>query len=500
MKIKLVLTLLFFCFFLNRVNSQLPYEDLYNWNHDTSAIGYAFFCAPESSDYFVLGYLLSYDPTLNDITMFGWEKYGHFLLKFDRYGNQLWKKYYKTMTNTYDYKTAPDPQNIYFFKNDIFIPYNITINNITSDTINPGTFSAVRHALLKISSEDGQIIDNQYFGDTVLAKDFFLQYTEFSNDTLKIIYSEDNTTNYNIERRDFEFNLLDIHKKTIPNLCSQLTYDVVTKSYFGVSLHYSCYGQVCIVKFDDSLNFVWNSVSLTDTVNNFLKYDIKPTPYGDYIGFVQILNIYTAEYFSYLFRFDNQGNITNKKYFFKKILGLDFTSGNQIICLMEEQYSYNLDKPISINILDEYFNIIGRKEYGYQYVTDCNLKILPNDMYVVTGTRRTHINFGNLLASSVYVMCDSLSSITLDIQQIDKNSEFSIFPNPATNQIAISSSNNQIIKQIEIFDVNGRVLKTKRKCESQQITIEIFDLQSGFYFVKITESSGISKTMKFSKF
>ena len=67
-----------------------------------------------------------------------------------------------------------------------------------------------------------------------------------------------------------------------------------------------------------------------------------------------------------------------------------------------------------------------------------------------------------------------------------------VFPNPAGNQLAISSQ-QLAIGSIEIFDVLGqRVFNHQPAANSQhQAVIDISKLQSGIYFLSMKSENGV---------
>lgn len=71
------------------------------------------------------------------------------------------------------------------------------------------------------------------------------------------------------------------------------------------------------------------------------------------------------------------------------------------------------------------------------------------------------------------------------------NSSFSISPNPANDFVTISSKNNTI-SNIEMTDINGRVVKTVKAGNINEANINISELSSGVYMTKITSENGIS--------
>jgi hypothetical protein len=74
------------------------------------------------------------------------------------------------------------------------------------------------------------------------------------------------------------------------------------------------------------------------------------------------------------------------------------------------------------------------------------------------------------------------------------NGLFKIFPNPSNNKLNITSNSNAIISEVQITDVNGKVIKTFNN-ESE---LEINELNAGIYFLNIT-SDGRKYHQKFIK-
>jgi hypothetical protein len=97
--------------------------------------------------------------------------------------------------------------------------------------------------------------------------------------------------------------------------------------------------------------------------------------------------------------------------------------------------------------------------------------------------------------TSNYVLIDSFSvtSATMSNESFTM-SDFDIYPNPTSNVLNISNTNNIEIKNISISDLNGRVIKNVNGVTS----INVSDLNEGVYFVSIETTEGKS-TKKFIK-
>ncbi len=80
--------------------------------------------------------------------------------------------------------------------------------------------------------------------------------------------------------------------------------------------------------------------------------------------------------------------------------------------------------------------------------------------------------------------------------EFDKNTNLQVYPNPATSEISFALPNNEIIESIKIYNLNGQIVKYIIKPD--QTTIDVLDLNSGLYFIRIdTEANRyLSKMIK----
>ena len=69
------------------------------------------------------------------------------------------------------------------------------------------------------------------------------------------------------------------------------------------------------------------------------------------------------------------------------------------------------------------------------------------------------------------------------VNNIDKENNFIIYPNPASTYVQIESDNLQN-KCIEILDITGKVLISSSLRGTKQ-SVDISDLQNGIYFIMI---------------
>jgi len=79
------------------------------------------------------------------------------------------------------------------------------------------------------------------------------------------------------------------------------------------------------------------------------------------------------------------------------------------------------------------------------------------------------------------------------ITDIDKNDEnnFSLFPNPATNNISVVSKNHEIIKTVKVFSVSGQLVY-EEQVNFIATTINTTNFKAGYYIVQVLTDNGIS--------
>ncbi len=89
-------------------------------------------------------------------------------------------------------------------------------------------------------------------------------------------------------------------------------------------------------------------------------------------------------------------------------------------------------------------------------------------------------------SGTIYRIIDSNLSI-------EEKNPFAVklFPNPAKNEITLDISNStMVIKSVNIFSLQGKLISTVSDFESQLITISTEELTSGMYLVEITNTEG----------
>lgn len=73
-------------------------------------------------------------------------------------------------------------------------------------------------------------------------------------------------------------------------------------------------------------------------------------------------------------------------------------------------------------------------------------------------------------------------------------SNYAVFPNPASNVINVVSKAGASLSNVQLTDLNGRVVKTLNAGNVAETQINIADLNSGVYFLKVSSDLGVGTT------
>lgn len=128
-----------------------------------------------------------------------------------------------------------------------------------------------------------------------------------------------------------------------------------------------------------------------------------------------------------------------------------------------------------------------------------------NTTYSVTFTGNSFVSFGEDANGELYVASISNGIIYKLVDSSLSNSErnktaFTIYPNPVQKEIFIqSSSQNNFVTAMEIYDINGKLLLAKKSKAQPLLSFNIESLATGLYVLRTKDNFGLSATYKFTK-
>ena len=111
------------------------------------------------------------------------------------------------------------------------------------------------------------------------------------------------------------------------------------------------------------------------------------------------------------------------------------------------------------------------------------------------------LRYAGTFGAEVGVGCDDEISQTIQVETNpfvpDWEYEISIYPNPATTTLNLSSTGTSDF-ELSILDITGKVIKTEKMLD-QTFTFDVSDLASGIYMLRLVSHDGASKIVKFVK-
>ena len=141
--------------------------------------------------------------------------------------------------------------------------------------------------------------------------------------------------------------------------------------------------------------------------------------------------------------------------------------------------------------LDSLFQLVGTFYVGWEQTTDdlLNIGLDKNN----NANEYMYYNVGSGWLNSSYLgswMIRPILSMNQIVSNIpNKNNIYSVYPNPATHNLFIESTDNSNL--ISIYTLNG-ILIRKFKYNLNIIQIDVNDIASGAYILKISNDSGVN--------
>ena len=111
------------------------------------------------------------------------------------------------------------------------------------------------------------------------------------------------------------------------------------------------------------------------------------------------------------------------------------------------------------------------------------------------------LRYAGTFGAEIGVACDDETMQTIQVQThpfvTEWSQEITIYPNPATTVLNLSSTEmmNMIVS---ITDITGRVIQTEKVMDSFYV-IDVSNLSSGIYLLRLESNDGASKSIKFVK-
>jgi len=198
---------------------------------------------------------------------------------------------------------------------------------------------------------------------------------------------------------------------------------------------------------------------------------------------------YIGEYLHYVINFENTGTAAAENVVVKTEVNPNDFDINSLRIL---ESSHNATIRITNNILEIIFQTIMLDTGGHGNVllkVKSKENLVTND--IVTKNAKIYFDYNfpiltNDANTTFQVLSNSIPTKDLAI---------SLYPNPTSSLINIKAEN--VVKSIEIYDVQGRVMQVN-KTDSKEVILDVSTYNSGIYFVKVSTDFGshIEKIVK----
>ena len=82
------------------------------------------------------------------------------------------------------------------------------------------------------------------------------------------------------------------------------------------------------------------------------------------------------------------------------------------------------------------------------------------------------------------------SSIALSSQTNQLQNNINLYPNPTSNILNIENRTSEIVSSIAIYSINGSLVRNIKNSQNIQ-SVDVSELQSGIYFVKVERNDQV---------
>lgn len=134
---------------------------------------------------------------------------------------------------------------------------------------------------------------------------------------------------------------------------------------------------------------------------------------------------------------------------------------------------------------------------AYYYIPNLNLfradnilsiKLQDNIFLYVSGLKiGSVVKYDNIKLTAL----PSVPSYILSANEIE-SAKFNMYPNPATNMVNITNSENMLVEQVTVYDSTGKQLTTQSFNNQTEIQLNIENLANGTYMLHIQTNAGLA--------
>ncbi|MEZ4853789.1 T9SS type A sorting domain-containing protein [Flavobacterium sp.] len=200
-----------------------------------------------------------------------------------------------------------------------------------------------------------------------------------------------------------------------------------------------------------------------------------------------------GEYVHYMIRFENTGTYPAENIVVKDMIDTTKFDIATLVPISGSHEFYTRINGNKVEFIFENINLPFNDANNDGYVV-FKIKTLPSLVIGDTFSNQANIYFDYNFPITTNNFTTTVQQ-PLSIQDFAFDKEFTIYPNPVKNELHISNKNKMEIQSLEIYNVLGQLVMA---ITHPNEAIEVSQLKTGNYFVKVTTEKG-SSTTKFIK-
>ncbi len=200
------------------------------------------------------------------------------------------------------------------------------------------------------------------------------------------------------------------------------------------------------------------------------------------------------------------GPLTPDNYIISPVLDLSAYPAGSVITLNWEVKASDADfddenYAVYVGTTDEPFDLADSPVSFAETTLDGVNELSPRslDISSFAGEAAVYFTFRHFDVSDEFTM--EIDNVTVTAPELSTAdffaSNFSVYPNPSTSVINLSSAST-LINNVTLTDINGRTVKTLALGGVSQSQINVADLTTGVYFLAVESNlgKGVSKVVK----
>ncbi|MES2515659.1 MAG: T9SS type A sorting domain-containing protein [Bacteroidota bacterium] len=267
---------------------------------------------------------------------------------------------------------------------------------------------------------------------------------------------------------------------------------------------------------------LYNTFSFRKIKNTFLTWGVQFQTFAPYLMSLQnveedhLKNVYlsvscknvsTNKFQKWIVKVDSNGISDHQKYNFLQNFGKASFSGEDSITQLKHHYgnhffysietSSSLPGPLSITKMDS--------AIGSYCSPTASISVTPSNYYAYAFGSLNTTTLTSVASVTMSPFSSTMSTVTnfsviinsclaLNTKEYNVDGNISVYPNPANALLNIHTTSNFSIISSTIYDVSGKLVLTS----NGQGTINVANLNSGMYFIKVMTDKGEYK-QKFIK-